>query len=444
MDRTTHTLNSQRRIIAVVDGRLSLTKGISLAAGSALAAALIAGSASAAPWPTHHVVQHLVPASLPNQELSERITALLNEMLGTDGYAYIRARDQLLALGPDASMWITDRASKSQWDAKTWEHDALISIVQAWFANPTACQRFYHLTSLQPSFYLAQRRPEPETSRELLRMARDQEGHATLQAAILVELLTKTGAVYAFTAAKDFPSTVSANQIPNLQARERRALHEGVISALGRSGHLAAPFALANVVNDRNQSPVVRQTAAVALGQTGTEYAYNVLTAVSNDTSAPIDLQGAALRGLGSVRTDASLEVLMAYLGNTTANVGSDASVRTMAAVSGIGTFASTWAANTAALSLRPSNTHQDTTHVLADARLRGAQALIALLLRDGYGAHQEEIITSLVMLGDQNTLHMLDDQLRQPNSTRSWSAQKRLVQARSRLATSLRRMPVR
>lgn len=222
--------------------------------------------------------------------------------------------------------------SSGTWSASTWQRDLAAAADEARAENPAAWTRLHKLEGLRPEVYLRKRRPEPNVERELAQLVSRGEVPAALIAALLVSGLDD----YPVSSRGDFPDHVKGQETA-LIARERDQLEDGLLLALGASGHPSAPFVVASWLDDAERDPAHRRIAAIALGKTGSELAVSRLVRLAQNEKLPTQVRTGALQGLGHVRTPAALDAL---LGSLAAGGATPLRVATAAAV---GQCASSW-----------------------------------------------------------------------------------------------------
>ena len=257
------------------------------------------------------------------------VDQLLRQLRVSRGDAYLAARDQLVRLGPEAHGAVRARLEKAAWTPRSWRDDLTAAVADSWLAAPELASKAYALRGLQPQVYLGNRRPQPTVASELLQ--------SDIPAPVLFELYLSTFERYPFSKADDFPPGTEAALITQHQAQERAALAEGVLFALGRSGHPAAPHLLGEVLLDARAPLGARSIAAQSLAETGSVEAFATLKRALSGVRASDPLRPAVVAAFGSVRSDASLAVLQAE-----AKAGASLEAK-RTAVAALGLLGSSW-----------------------------------------------------------------------------------------------------
>jgi len=245
----------------------------------------------------------------------------LSHMVATTGPTYLDARARVVAFGEHT---LTARVNAATWGTATWQADAAAAAALTWAERPEQCARVYALDGLEPSIYLARRRPGPEVGRELRRL-RD-------MGPIFFEALTKS--LHRVSSPSDFPEGYR-DRAEQLIATEHAALRVGLLAALGRSGHPVARMALSRVVVDTRAPESERRAAAIALGEAGGDVA--VLAGLATDAGLSRKLRAGAVIGIAKAsRADAraSLDALRSFLADP---------VLRRPAISGFAIAGSTW-----------------------------------------------------------------------------------------------------
>lgn len=211
-------------------------------------------------------------------------------------------------------------------DQSNWRRAASHAIAEAQ-AQPDVAERLFALRGIDPRYYLRDRIQNPSVSAELRRMK--------LPAGALFEVYLETFDAYPFASADAYPAHVDAAERARLRTVERSALRQGLVDAIGASGHPVAPYLLADVVNDARETLATRSIAAMALGATRGEKASTVLTSVAT-SRGPNALRSAAIAGLGEHRDAKSVGTLIAL-----ANAPKLDDELRAAAITGLGAVAS-------------------------------------------------------------------------------------------------------
>lgn len=185
-------------------------------------------------------------------------------------------------------------------DQHNWRREASIAIATA---KSQPVEGLFALRGIDPRFYLRDRIQNPTVSAELRRM--------NLPAGALFELFLETFDDYPFAPAAAYPVHLDAAARTRLRIEERKALRQGLVDAIGATGHPVAPFLLADVVLDGNESIATRSIAAIALGATRGEKASGLLASVAT-TRGDRALRSAAIAGLGEHKDDVSVDTLVA------------------------------------------------------------------------------------------------------------------------------------
>lgn len=299
--------------------------------------------------------------SVASSAFGAEIDRVVGELKTTDGAAYLRARAKLsssLAPALDA------RVAELVVDRTNWRDAAYLAIADVYVHERAG--RDVVLRGIDPHYYLRDRVQNPTVSSELRRLR--------LPPGVLFEMYLETFDSYPFAAASAYPAHLDAPSRAALRERERSALRQGLIDAIGATGHPAAPFLLGDVLANEGESIETRSVAAAALGATGAEGASEALAQVARGASEE-RLRTAAIAGLGHHRDDLAFTTLraLAESANTPATVRATA-------IAGLGAYA----------------TRSARTRVGATKADRAALVLVALLERDDASAHTQKIVEAL------------------------------------------------
>jgi len=304
-------------------------------------------------------------ASLGQAELNEALLGLTQAR----GDGYVQGRDALLARA-GVQEALSARVANATWSETTWQADALASAALVRLSDPPLVDKVHSLRGVRPSHYLARRRPGPEVLRDLRHMGAP-------AAPLMLELLLKTAERYPYPA--DFPARLGEEEIASWQAQEKTALMEGLLVAVGHTRHAGALPLLSERVADASLALNLRRAAAIGLGLTAAPDALAPLAELSADAEQDVTLRAAALQGVASVRVEAALEILVSSLDTT-----EDTLLR--AAVASLGTFGSSWA------------WEAEGQAAAGEAlRLRAAEAVVAVLARDGTSDTIRELATQAI-----------------------------------------------
>lgn len=262
---------------------------------------------------------------------STDLTSLLNTMKTETGPAYLAARDALIKQGPSLAPALRTRVAAAQWTASSWRDDWAASVALTWIEDGARCLKAYKLQGLESGVYNQRRNGKPSIHRELAAL------DVKALAPVLVEILTKTAAIYPLSSAAEQPKTAEALAAQEQRvAAERLALREGCLFGLGRSGHPAAGYVLAERLVDASASLPLRRTAALSLGEARGAIASEALAAAARDGRADVSLRAAALAGLAKLRDESPLPVLREL-------IASGPLALRQAAIQSLGNYASSW-----------------------------------------------------------------------------------------------------
>jgi hypothetical protein len=215
-------------------------------------------------------------------------------LLAADGASYVAERNRALETMSVAD--VEARVAESRYTADTWKDDVVIDALHFWMVRRADAERAYALEGLRPEKYRLRRRPEPEAARELVRLN---------AAPIAFELLLKTESLY-----------------PLRHEKERVALEEAIVLALGASSHPAAGHGLMSIARDDRRRESTRELAVSQISDES-----QLVALIRN----PVLGRGAVI-GLGQVRTIGSMRALI--------DAARDPSLR-LAAIRAIGSAAS-------------------------------------------------------------------------------------------------------
>jgi hypothetical protein len=201
--------------------------------------------------------------------------------------------------------------------------------------------KLYALKGLDYATYRQWRRPEPAVNREL-------KGMPEL-AALMMQIHQEGLGTYPYGAG------------PNRQ-QERQALAEGLLSAIGLSGHPQASAYLLHALRLKGLSSGERQVGIRALGRTRSLEGQRFLKSLSLDSGQSGAKRALALTSLAHSYSDDTLDFVLAYLSpNSTA-------IMQKAALSAL----SVWASRS---KLASRKTHEKVRH---GSRLKAARSVVA------------------------------------------------------------------
>ena len=118
---------------------------------------------------------------------------------------------------------------------------------------------------------------------------------------------------------------------------ERNAMRNGVLSAVGSSGHPLADRFLTYVAESESRQSLPADVLFRALGQTQTPHALTYLVNKANDKTQPLPLRASAIHGIGHHRTPGAARALIAYFHHSL-------SILQSAAISASAILGSSWA----------------------------------------------------------------------------------------------------
>lgn len=219
---------------------------------------------------------------------------------------YAAARTQWsdeLRTDPAASAAAQAELECQTWSDESWRAGVTTAAALAFARDPGAAAPLAALRGLDPDHYGKRRLPRPEATRELDR--------ARVETPVLIERLLRLDALDA----------------PERTPRERRALAEAMLFAVGASTHPAARPFLEEVATDPRRRVEERRMALVALGRQRTPEAVRSIVAAAD---ADPKLLATSLAAVALTSTEASLAHLVRGL------VHEQAAVRA-ASVSGLG-----------------------------------------------------------------------------------------------------------
>ena len=203
-------------------------------------------------------------------------------LLEKTGIPYIEARERLLATPAFLTAARATLAS-TPYGPETWRRLVLTEALVMHATHPQDAERLRNLEGLDPGHYLLRRRPEPSVARELRRMR-----HA---APLMIELFAKETDTYKWSSAAAAPA-------------ERRALRNGLLFAVGRSGHPSSRHFLIDFIERECNDCESRVAAIGALGETGSPEAVPVLLNAMAKARAEgvAEAHVAAIGALGRIR----------------------------------------------------------------------------------------------------------------------------------------------
>lgn len=220
-----------------------------------------------------------------------------------NGSAYVTARDAYLAQlrDPDAAKELERAITECPWDSESWRYGVVAEAIASRIVDPDVDRAFDHLRGLDPQHYLHRRRPEPEVTRELT--------SARLPAAVLIERFLKTLDLLPPSDPSRFPPAVSPGLVAHHQREEREALATGLLVAIGRSGHRAAPFVLRDVVISASAPSIQRRVAATWLGASQAVLAGPALRVLTGSHDDGLVIAG--LTGASRLHNEEGLAILL-------------------------------------------------------------------------------------------------------------------------------------
>lgn len=249
----------------------------------------------------------------------------LNELAQAQAQDYVQARDALLARDG-----VQEALAQRQpaWTQQSWRADAMAAVVQGRLTDAASFEAASSLQGVRAGRYLAFRRPGPHVFREL-------RPKATKVAPAVIELLLKTRAAYPYVG--DFPPAMDAEIKADWQAKEKAALHEGLLLTLGTSKHPASVFVLTSELEQTSYSAAARSAAAVGLGMTNDPAALAALEPMARSANADLGLRSSCLSGVALIPADEAMDLLIDL-----SDADAPRTVR-KAAVAGLGTLGSSW-----------------------------------------------------------------------------------------------------
>lgn len=165
---------------------------------------------------------------------------------------------------------------------------------------PHEVDRLYGLNGLRAQHYLQWRRPEPAVFRELQALPH-------LTAAMMDIFLNGL---------ESYPWSGRA-----YEEEERLALQNGILHAVGESGHPAAVLFLSHVIDSQFESRSVRLSAIAALTKTGSADALLVLGSRQEEARHDVELRAWIAGSLGHIRNLQSWPMVQRYLNDPAVEV---------------------------------------------------------------------------------------------------------------------------
>lgn len=270
------------------------------------------------------------------------------------GPEFLNLAEQLRAAGPEATEAIHRRAQGLRF-ADAWRRDLDVLMLDAVLQDPEIARATANLRGLDPTVYLATRRPSPSVGHEL-------EERELAPAALFLAYYHLSGG-YTFAPRADYPAAITDTAFGELRRNEQAALRHGLLVAIAASGHPAAPRLLAEVAQDPQVDDVTRGVAAAQLGETQqASVAVPVLARLVEAKESTTRVRTSALAGLGHLRSAAAAAPLLA-----TARTGRSPELR-RSAITALGNLGSAWVAST------------DTSPLPSELRGQIAQALVEVL----------------------------------------------------------------
>jgi hypothetical protein len=301
------------------------------------------------------------------------------------------------------------RAASLRFDRRTWKRDLETLMLAEVASGRDDLSRVEHLAGLEPQIYLKNRRPSPAVGAELRMMK--------LSPGALYVTYLKTFAVYPYVGRSQYPVSLGDEAFAAIRLKEQEALRQGLLVAIGASGHPAAGHLLAEVMLDPAIDEGTRGLAAVHLGEAGGELAEQKLTAMLGDDGNTELLRASALAGLGQIRTTSSLATINGTL-TKTKSIGLK-----KAAIAALGNLGSGWA-------LEAEGRADATT-----LRTRIAARLVDVLLSKDGAELEAQTLEALTRAGDAAALERLRaaDGLDEATAARAGRAASRIARALER-----------
>ena len=299
------------------------------------------------------------------------------------GAPFLQLGQEVEALGPEAKADLRQKVSGLRFTPTGWRQDLDVVMLDALVNRQAEVSRLNGLAGLEPRVYLSNRRPEPSVGAELKAMK--------LDPAVLFLAHYQTSELYRYADRGQYPAALTDEMQASLRKLEVRALRQGLLIAIGASGHPAAAGTLAEVALDRRQDEATRGLAAAQLGQTrDVAVALPALRKVLEEPKASTRIITSALAGLGHLRAEESRLLLLNH------TRGRRSQEVRQAAVAALGTMGSAWVAaaqpNDADLALRE----------------RTADALVDLLLSPEGAAVEVHLLEALTRTSEPRSLARL------------------------------------
>lgn len=292
---------------------------------------------------------------------------------------WVKARDRVVAHGPDAVAELSKAASAENWTADSWVKALAAEVIRLRISKPELAAKVDSPQGLNPEHYKLKRAPGPSCQAEF-------KSYGSEAVPLMLERLRWTLDAYPYSEGTDGTT-------------EKAALVCGILYAAGHTADTRARFALLQALRNTDFKEHWRQVAAVSYGQTGGEAALVELCALLDDARQPLALREACGWAIGRVAEPASVEAIKTRLNDEKITGGENGVALVRALVTGAGILG-----NAMGWQARGTANREKANEVRRDC------ALLMLETLKKHPAEHEVIANALVQIEWRDSLGWLED----------------------------------
>lgn len=292
---------------------------------------------------------------------------------------WVKARDRVVAHGPEAVAELTKAASAENWTADGWARALTAEVALLRITKPELATAVDSPRGVDPAFYGITRLGKPYCRRDFAQLGK--EGTPLLL--------------------ERWRWTLNAKPFSEGDAglAEKEALATSLLQVPGQLADTRARFALLDALKNAELPVNWRQDAAVSYGQTGGEAALVELCAVIDDARQPLALREACGWAIGRVAEPASVEAIKTRLNDAKITGGENGVALVRALVTGAGILG-----NAMGWQARGTANREKANEVRRDC------ALLMLETLKKHPAEHEVIANALVQIEWRDSLGWLED----------------------------------
>ncbi|MBX3473053.1 MAG: hypothetical protein KF754_01565 [Planctomycetes bacterium] len=236
---------------------------------------------------------------------------------------WVKARDRVVAHGPDAVAELAKAAAAEHWTAEGWVRALTAEVARLRIARPELATAVDSPRGIDPAFYGMTRLGKPYCRRDFAQLGK--EG-----VPLLLERMRWTLDATPFSEGE-------------AGALEKEALATSLLQVPGQLADTRARFALLDAAKNAELPANWRQDAAVSYGQTGGEPALASLGAILDDAKQPLAVREACAWAMGRVPEAASLDAIKLRLNDDRITGGNTGIALVRALVNGAGILGNAW-----------------------------------------------------------------------------------------------------